>query len=171
MDDVVNQPVVHGGHVHQVAKALGRPWTSFVDFSASINPLGPPTSVLRAIRACPSCLRALSGSSTEALRQRLAKEHGISPDSIVLGNGSAELIRVLPLALSLRQGYVVGPTFMEYEESLHVAGVRCTYVLADSAERYAPPLEEPFASRGNFRPGSHTNKRESSPITECPVYL
>ncbi len=138
---MVNQPVVHGGHVYQVARALGRSVDSFVDFSASINPLGPPTSVLCAIqRALPACGR-YPDPSAEPLRQRLAREHGVSQDSIVLGNGSAELIRVLPRALSLRQGYVVGPTFMEYEESLHIAGARCVSVLAQSAERYAPPLE------------------------------
>lgn len=159
MDDVVNLPVVHGGHVHQVARALGRPVDSFVDFSASINPLGPPTSVFRAIRrALPACGH-YPDPSAEALRQRLAREHGISSDSIVLGNGSAELIRVLPLALALRQGYVVGPTFMEYEESLHVAGVRCTYVLADSAERYAPPLERLSRLVETSNPAFHTNKR------------
>ncbi len=137
----MNTPVVHGGQVYQVAKALGRPVDSFVDFSASVNHFGPPASVFRAIqRTLPACGR-YPDPSAEALRERLAKEHGISSDSIVVGNGSAELIRVLPLALGLRQGYVMGPTFMEYEESLHVAGARCTAVLATSAERYAPPLE------------------------------
>ena len=134
-------PVVHGGQVHQVAKALGRPVSSFIDFSASINPFGPPSSVLRAMQqALPACGH-YPDPSAEGLRMRLAKEHGISSESIVLGNGSAELIRILPLALSLRQGYVAGPTFMEYEAALHMAGARCTYVLATSAERYAPPIE------------------------------
>jgi threonine-phosphate decarboxylase len=162
----VNRPVVHGGQVYQIAKALGRPVDSFMDFSASINPLGPPTSVCRAIqRALPACGR-YPDPSAEALCQRLAREHGISSDLIVLGNGSAELIRILPLALSLRQGYVVGPTFMEYEESLHVAGAQCTYVLAKSAERYAPPIEglsllvggigTGSQKKGRGRPGSST---------------
>jgi threonine-phosphate decarboxylase len=140
LGDVVTQPVVHGGQVHQVAKALGRSVDSFIDFSASINPLGPPASVLSAMQqALPACGH-YPNPSAEELRMRLAKEHGISSDSIVLGNGSSELIRILPLALSLRQGYVAGPTFMEYEASLHIAGARCTYVLATSAEKYAPPL-------------------------------
>lgn len=127
--------------MYEASRALGRPVDSFVDFSASINPLGPPTSVLSAIRrALPACGH-YPDPSAEVLRQRLAREHGISSDSIVLGNGSAELIRVLPKALALRQGYVVGPTFMEYEESLRIAGARCTYVLANSAEKYAPPIK------------------------------
>ncbi len=137
----MKRPVVHGGQIYQAAKLFRRPLSFFVDFSTSINPLGPPPSVLRAIRqSLPAC-RYYPDPSGEELRQRLAKEHRISPDSIVLGNGSAELIRVLPQALSLRQGYVAAPTFMEYEESLHLAGVRCIPVIAQSKERYAPPVE------------------------------
>lgn len=138
----MTRPVVHGGQVHQVAKALGRPVDSFIDFSASINPFGPPSSVLSAMQQALTACGHYPDPSAEGLRMRLAKEHGISSDSIVLGNGSSELIRILPLALSLRQGYVAGPTFMEYEASLHIAGAHCTYVLATSAEKYAPPLEQ-----------------------------
>lgn len=138
----MTRPVVHGGQVHQVAKALGRSVDSFIDFSASINPLGPPASVLRAMQAALPACGHYPDPSAEELRMRLAKEHGISSDSIALGNGSSELIRILPLALSLRQGYVAGPTFMEYEASLHIAGARCTHVLATSGEKYAPPMEE-----------------------------
>lgn len=136
----MTQPVVHGGQVHQIAKALGRTVDSFIDFSASINPFGPPSPVLDAMQqALPACGH-YPDPTAEDLRMRLAKEHGISSDSIVLGNGSSELIRILPRALSLCQGYVAGPTFMEYEASLHIAAARCTYVLATSAEKYAPPL-------------------------------
>ncbi|MBA3966518.1 MAG: aminotransferase class I/II-fold pyridoxal phosphate-dependent enzyme, partial [Nitrospirales bacterium] len=159
MGDVVIQPVVHGGQVHQVAKALGRSVDSFIDFSASINPLGPPASVLRAMQqALPACGH-YPDPSAEGLRMRLAKEHGISSDSIALGNGSSELIRILPLALSLRQGYVAGPTFMEYEASLYIAGARCTHVLATSAKKYAPPMEELSLLVDAIRSGSQKAAR------------
>ncbi|MGP0595034.1 threonine-phosphate decarboxylase CobD [Nitrospira sp. T9] len=151
---MVTQPVVHGGQVHQIAKALGRPVDSFIDFSASINPFGPPTPVLNAMQqALPACGH-YPDPTAEDLRTRLAKEHGISSDSIVLGNGSSELIRILPRALSLCQGYVAGPTFMEYEASLHIAGARCTYALATSAEKYAPPLGQLSLLVDGIRSGS-----------------
>jgi threonine-phosphate decarboxylase len=166
----VNPPVLHGGQVYQAAKALGRPVDSFIDFSASLNPYGPPSSVLCAMQqALPAC-RHYPDPSAEALRERLAKEHGISSESIVLGNGSAELIRVLPLALGLRHGYVVGPTFMEYEESLHVAGARSTAVLATSAERYAPPLERLSLLVGEI--GSLSRKKERGrPGSSTAVFI
>ncbi len=155
----MTKPVVHGGQVHQIAKELGRSVDSFIDFSASINPFGPPASVLSAMQqALPACGH-YPDPFTEALRLRLAKEHGISPDSIVLGNGSSELIRMLPLALSLRQGYVAGPTFMEYEASLRVVGARCRYVLASSGEKYAPPMEELSLLVDAIRSGSRKVSR------------
>lgn len=153
----MTRPVVHGGQVHQIARALGRPVDSFIDFSASINPFGPPTTVLNAMQqALPACGH-YPDPTAEDLRTRLAKEHGISSDSIALGNGSSELIRILPRALSLCQGYVAGPTFMEYEASLHIAGARCTYVLATSAEKYAPPLGQLSLLVDGIRSGSQTD--------------
>ncbi len=137
----MNRSVPHGGNVYRVAKRLGRSIDSFVDFSASINPWGPPTSVLGAMRlALTGCARYPDPHSEE-LCERLAKEHGVPQGSILLGNGSAELIRLLPKALGVRHGYVVGPTFMEFEHSLRVAGASCTYVHAESARKYDPPLD------------------------------
>ena len=140
MELVVNHYPQHGGNVYQVAKALQRPVNSFVDFSASINPLGPPPSVLRAMRQALEECDHYPDPQAETLREYLAFEHRVPSTSIVLGNGSAELIRVLPKALGLRHGVIVGPTFMEFEYSLRAAGVGCTYVHAESTKKYAPQL-------------------------------
>lgn len=171
LGDVVSRAVVvHGGQVYQAAKALGRPVDSFVDFSASVNYFGPPASVFRAIqRTLPACGR-YPDPSGEALRERLAREHGITSNSIVLGNGSAELIRVLPQALALWQGYVVGPTFMEYEESLHLAGARCIPVMAQSSERYAPPVERLSLLVGGIDSGSR-KKGRGRPGSSTAVFI
>jgi threonine-phosphate decarboxylase len=59
-----------------------------------------------------------------------------------VGNGSAEIIRSIPQALALRHACIVGPTFGEFENSLRLAGVRCTGVDAVSTQCYAPPLEK-----------------------------
>jgi threonine-phosphate decarboxylase len=40
---------VHGGNVHAAARELRRPIGSILDFSASINPLGPSPKAVRAL--------------------------------------------------------------------------------------------------------------------------
>ena len=39
----------HGGRLFEIARARGWDWRDLVDFSASINPLGPSPAVLDAI--------------------------------------------------------------------------------------------------------------------------
>ena len=43
--------VTHGGNVFAAARELGCDWREILDFSASINPLGPSSAVSRAIGA------------------------------------------------------------------------------------------------------------------------
>ncbi len=132
----------HGGQIYQVAERLGRPVETLLDFSASLNPLGPPPSVLQTMHEAVNGCQHYPDSSSEDLRARLAHEHQISQQSILVANGSVELIRFLPRALGLRYACIVGPTFSEFEHSLQLAGVRWTAVNADSAQRYSLPREK-----------------------------
>ncbi len=137
----MNQHETHGGQVYQLAKQLDRPVDALIDFSASLNPLGPPDSVVRAMHDAVIGCRYYPDPYSGDLRACLAQEHGIAEESILVGNGSAELIRILPKALALRHALIVGPTFSEFENSLRLAGARCTFVHAVSTQRYASSLE------------------------------
>jgi histidinol-phosphate/aromatic aminotransferase/cobyric acid decarboxylase-like protein len=63
-----------------------------LDFSASINPLGPPRSAIAAIQAHLSDLRHYPNPNYQELREAIAAEHGLDPDWVLPGNGSAELL-------------------------------------------------------------------------------
>lgn len=139
---MVNLSEIHGGQVYQLAKQLGCPVETFIDFSASVNPLGPPASVLNAMRNAVDECQHYPDPNSGDLRAQLAQEHKIPAESILVGNGSVEIIRMLPMALGLRHACIVGPTFSEFENSLRLAGVRCTSVDAVSAQRYCPPMEK-----------------------------
>ena len=134
-------PVKHGGNVHAIARNQGRSINRIIDFSASINPLGLSPSVRRAVQqAIPHAVH-YPDVDAQPLRSQLARLHRIPDECLVLGNGSAELISVLPKALGSRHGLVIGPTFMEFERALTLAGADCTYVHAESYNNYQPPIE------------------------------
>ena len=135
------QQAIHGGQVYQIARQLGRTVESLVDFSASMNPLGPSASVLHAMHHAIDGCQHYPDPNSEDLRAGLSQEHGIAEELILVGNGSAEIIRTLPKALDLRHGLIVGPTFSEFERSLRLAGVAISSVNAVSAQRYVPPVE------------------------------
>ena len=89
-------PAVHGGNVYAVARQKNLSIHRLIDYSASINPLGLPQGVRRAlVRAIPSSIHYPEPYGDD-LRMRIGETYRIDPESIVLGNGSAELISLLP---------------------------------------------------------------------------
>jgi histidinol-phosphate aminotransferase len=77
-------------------------------------------------------------TSGRTLRKLLADQHGCTPDRIVLGNGSDEVISLLLTALSgPESGHLVipWPTFVMYGHSARVLGVPvCEVPLTDTLE-------------------------------------
>src|SRR5207302_11430116 len=87
-------------------------------------PLPPSGRVQRAILAAVNHLNRYPDGSGFYLRQALAKKHGVSPDQVVLGNGSNELIELL-VRTFLRPGdeaVVPSPSFVVYPMIVQAAG-------------------------------------------------
>ena len=113
---------VHGGNIWEAHLTLsGR----ILDFSASINPLGPPLSVVAAIHAGLDMLSHYPDPQNIALRKALSVFHsnGIEPRHILPCNGSIEAIHLLPRVFKPRRVLIVEPAFSEYRASL--AGIGC----------------------------------------------
>ena len=137
----MTQPI-HGGNVYKVAREQRIPVGRILDFSASINPLGPPATGLRAIRAALKQIVHYPDPDCWQLTQELAQQCAVDPDMILAGNGSTELIHLLPRALRITSTLVMGPTFEEYAHALTEAGSSVQYVHATHAEQFRPPLNE-----------------------------
>jgi threonine-phosphate decarboxylase len=136
----------HGGDVYAVARETGRPVSRLLDFSANINPLGPPAVVQQALLQALPSVRHYPDFECAALREALAERHRCSPASFLIGNGSIELIYALPRALSIGRALIVGPTFSEYERAVRLANGRCTLIMAKRTSGYRPPLARAAAA-------------------------
>ncbi|MFM8551743.1 MAG: threonine-phosphate decarboxylase CobD [Nitrospiraceae bacterium] len=132
---------VHGGNVYQAARASGRSLAQIVDFSASINPLGPSPRALRTLRQAAPHLVHYPDPDCVTLRRALAERWRLAFDRILVGNGSSELIHLLPRALEIRHALLIGPTFSEYAQAVAMAGGRVSYLHARRSDGYRPPLE------------------------------
>ncbi len=131
----------HGGDIFGAARELGRDTGEILDFSASINPLGPSPQVWKAIAASKHLLSHYPDPDCWDLRQALATHWSIDPEQIVVGNGSTELIDALPRALGIRRLLVVQPTFSEYAAAMERAGGQATSFETDRREHYAVPID------------------------------
>lgn len=112
--------LIHGGDVVGFEAQYGR---APLDFSVNTNPFGLSPRAraalsLAADRACeypdPLCRR---------LRQAIGAQESVPMEWVACGNGAADLIWRLALALHPRRALVTAPTFSEYETALTFA--RC----------------------------------------------
>jgi threonine-phosphate decarboxylase len=124
----------HGG---VVGSERGR----LLDFSASVNPLGPPESVLRVLRDELPAIAHYPDPQCRALREKLAEHHHVDGDQIVVGNGSNELIYAIARALKPRRVAIAEPTYTEYLRASLSAGAQVDHWLADDADFKLTPFE------------------------------
>ncbi|MEW6089132.1 MAG: threonine-phosphate decarboxylase CobD [bacterium] len=104
---------IHGGNIwlYPENKRL-------VDFSANINPLGIPKSLkINIIRNIDRLINYPEPEST-GVKKLLAAYHNIKEDNLIAGNGSIELIYLIPRALNIKNALVITPAFSEYEFAL-----------------------------------------------------
>ncbi len=111
----------HGGNRYQASLRAGCAPEEILDFSASINPFGPPIDVGTLLLREPALLTDYPDPEAWELRHALAKRHGIDPDWILPGNGAAELLTWMARDFSRQGGAVslIDPAFADYERALN----------------------------------------------------
>lgn len=134
---------VHGGQLRQIAARYGIPAEHLVDFSANINPAGPPSSVLTAIRRAlenPSTLAMYPDLELVELKQAVAEYTGVQPENIAIANGFVPLLEAALRSLEIKRCLLPVPSFSEYRNALENAGVSVTpyHLSSDEEFRYMP---------------------------------
>src|SRR5688500_9526002 len=129
----------HGGDVERWARSAGIEPGELLDFSASINPLGPPAAARQAFMKSYADLSRYPDPYGGKLKQALATRHRMRPQNILIGNGSTQLIYLLCTALRPRKALVVGPAFSEYSKALALAGadIRMLPLCADDGFQFS----------------------------------
>jgi len=128
----------HGGNLREAAERYGVPEQEILDFSANINPLGPPPGALAEIKRCLSQVRHYPDSECWHLRQALASYEGVAPEEVLPANGVAELIFLIPRALPIESALIPSPTFSEYEVGLRAAGGRPRFLILKEEKGFRP---------------------------------
>jgi threonine-phosphate decarboxylase len=111
----------HGGRFREAATSGSAP----LDFSANINPSGSP-SLEGIISKELERIGYYPDNRYPEFRRAAAKFVGVSPENIVPGNGSSEIIRLFA-EMTLEEGdhaLIPNPTFGEYENQSLLSGAR-----------------------------------------------
>jgi threonine-phosphate decarboxylase len=92
-----------------------------IDFSASVNPLGPPPAAIEAYHRAAESLGRYPAPYADGLAGRIADWIGADADNILVGNGSTQLIYLLARVMRWQRPVVVTPTFSEISNALILA--------------------------------------------------
>ena len=109
--------ITHGGMLFAAARERGWGWRDLLDFSASINPLGPAPGVRRAIGDAVDEIVHYPDPYASRLVHALAEEWEVDPDCIIAGNGATDLIHFLARMLDAGPVTLVVPTFSEFHRA------------------------------------------------------
>lgn len=107
----------HGGNIRLAAERYGLREDSILDFSANINPLGLTEKIKKVLADSLDSIRNYPDPECKALKDEVADFLDLQSRHILIGNGSTELIYLIPKALAPRRVLIVIPTFSEYESS------------------------------------------------------
>ncbi len=161
-------PYQPGKSIASVQRELGL--KTVVKLASNENPLGPSPLAMAAYRkAEKSCGLYPEGTSPE-LRAGLALFHQVEPESIIVGNGSDEIIRLLCEAFLDPEDEVVVSqhAFIRFKQQASMMGARVievpmtdwTHDLALMAQAASPRTKLIFVANPNNPTGTYNTQEE-----------
>lgn len=114
---VLSQPFYEPGKpIEHVAREMGLDPEGIIKMASNENPFGPSPRALEAARKALEHGELYPDGGCWELRQKLARARGLTPDQLVIGNGSNEIIELLGhVFLSPGDEVVMGtPAFVVY---------------------------------------------------------
>ncbi|MBI4378352.1 MAG: aminotransferase class I/II-fold pyridoxal phosphate-dependent enzyme [Nitrospinae bacterium] len=135
MDDI------HGGDVWSVAERYDLPADKIIDFSASINPLFLSHKIKHLIVRNMESLRHYPDPHYKKLRSSLAESIDVSPENILVGNGSTEFIYSLLRVLNPENVLIPVPSFSEYEIASRQMNANPVFLFLSESDSFKLPLQ------------------------------
>ena len=138
----------HGGNIQEICSRYGLEPGGLLDFSANINPLGYPPALSKTLReGLPSILHYPDINCT-MLRRAIAQKTRHKEEEILIGNGSTELMYLIPRAFRPQEGLVFEPTYSEYGRALRLAGANVEKRISTVDTSFRPDLKSVSGRRG-----------------------
>lgn len=115
-------PYRHGGTPQFDLLRLNLPLKPVLDFSVNLNPLGPPQIIKERWMEIIDGIENYPSQNGDGVVYYYEKRYGISPKNFLAGNGSTEMIYLIPKALGLKRVVVIMPSYHDYFRASIMAG-------------------------------------------------
>jgi len=112
----------HGGGLPEKALRAGIRPEEIIDFSISVN-TPPDGGVLRQkFEEALSAIPRYPDPHYARLRAAISEKYGLTPGNVVVGNGSTELLYLIPRVFTPKSALVLAPSYADYADSARFAG-------------------------------------------------
>ena len=121
------KPEFHGSDLEKIADYYHLDKKKIVLFGANVNPLGLSGQVKKDLAEHLDIISSYPDRDYTDLKKTIAAYTNTSPEHIVVGNGSTELISLLISQRAPKRALLLGPTYSEYARELNLVGGTLEY--------------------------------------------
>jgi adenosylcobyric acid synthase len=134
----------HGGNIWKLAERAGVRPEELTDFSANINPLGPPSWLPEAVADALAQVSHYPDPEAGDLTLAACELYKVWPTQAVAGNGASELLPAI-CQLAARQGLtravIPVPAYVDQDRCCRLAGLEVEPLTCLAHKGFAPDLE------------------------------
>ncbi len=112
----------HGSDIEVIAKRYELDVSSIIPYASNVNPLGFSPKARKALINNIDAIQTYPDRDYLSLRTSISKYCNCSPDQLILGNGTSDLIRLTFETISPKKTMIVGPTYSEYARVAELSG-------------------------------------------------
>ncbi len=114
----------HGGNIHNLSRTTKEGSRQIVDFSANINPLGPPEWLRRVVSRELETIVHYPDPECYEFVQAISENFDIDASHILPANGTTELLYLLPRIINCERALIPMPSYIDYAKVMEMAGIK-----------------------------------------------
>jgi cobyric acid synthase CobQ/L-threonine-O-3-phosphate decarboxylase len=141
----------HGGNIRAWAKRAGKDPRDLLDFSSSINPLGPLPWLRQEIARSIEWVASYPDPDCRLLIEAACKRFNVTPEEVICGNGSSELLFCLMDCRKEKRALVPVPAYVDYARAATLRHKQVEAWPLEEKNGYALDLD---ALTKNLEPGT-----------------
>ena len=125
----------HGGNIYKVAKELGCKISDIIDMSSNINPLGPTDELLDYLKQNLNQIANLPEVDSKSIINAFGEYYNLNPKNIICGNGTTQLIYLIPEVLKTKKALIYAPSYSDYADACIRHNVKYEYSISDEFKK------------------------------------
>ena len=133
---------IHGGNIYRASQTYGIKIEDILDYSANINPFGLPEDLKDILISGFDNLVNYPDPEYTQLKKEISRYISVAEERIIPGNGASEIIYLLLEVLPLKRILIPAPSFNEYTQAAHAAGVKTDYFELGEANSFKLSVDE-----------------------------